>query len=171
MSTDDTVTRVLDTPVVLGTASGTAEVQKIDYTGVTAGKTTTLTLDGETTSNIKAKAEATAAEIKSKLEALSNVGPVGSDDEYHVASVTGSTGGPFEVTFGSDDGNVPTLTAAAAEGSAPAITTVTDGVAPSETPAVQRGTGNADATTRTSPLAGSSPKADRAANHAKYGDA
>lgn len=169
MSVDDTVTRVLDTPVVLGSSKGTADVQKIDYTPVTAGKTTTLTLDGETTASIKAKAEATAAEVKSKLEGLDNVGPVGSDDEYHVASVTGSTGGPFTVTFGNDDGNVPALTAAAQEGSPPTITTVTEGVSPAE--AVTRGTGNADATTRTAPLAGTSPKADRTANHSKYGDA
>lgn len=170
MAGTDAPTYVLDNATVLGTSKGTAEVQKIDLTGVTSGKTWTLTLDGETTANIKAKAEATAAEVKSKLEALSNVGPVGSDDEYHVASVTGSTGGPFEVTFGSDDGNVPALTAAAAEGSAPAITTVTAGVAPNESPAVVRGTGLADRTAGTSPLAGKSPKKYREENATPYGD-
>lgn len=161
----DTPTTILDTPVVLGSAEGTSEVQKIDYTGVTAGKTTTLTFDGETTSNIKAKAEATAAEVQSKLEALSNI-PAGS------ITVTGATGGPFTVTFLADEwdqDNVPAITAAAAEGSAPVVTTVTQGESPAE--AVIRGTGDADRTGDVSPLTGESPTERRAEHGTEFGDA
>lgn len=160
----DQPTTVLDHPVVLGSSEGTSEVQKIDYTDVTAGKTTTLTFAGETTSNLKAKAEITAAEVASKLEALSSV-PDGS------LTVTGSTGGPFTVEFEAsyyEDDNVPAITAAAAEGSAPVVTTVTEGVSPED--AVIRGTGLADRTEDVSPLTGSSPAKHRADNAATYGD-
>lgn len=136
------------------------EQQKVDLTGVTAGKTWTLTFDGATTSNIAAKASATAAEVQSKLEGLPNIDPGD-------VAVTGSTGGPFTVEFKGQYANtdVPTMTAAAAEGSAPVITTVQ-----TASNGVQRGTGNADATGRTSPLAGQSPVEQRAAEPAAYGD-
>lgn len=163
----DTPTTVLDTPVVLGSPEGTGEVQKIDYTGVTAGKTTTLTFDGDTTGNLPAKAGLTAAEVQQALRDLETVPSDG-------VTVGGATGGPFTVTFNPEsfeDDNVPLLTAAAAEGSAPVVTVVSTGVSPTGPPAVVTGTGDADRTGEVSPLTGDSPAEDRVANKASYGDA
>jgi len=154
MSIDDTPTFILDSVVQV-----TDEVQKIDLTGVTAAKTWTVTFDGATTASIKAKAEATAAEVQAKLEALPNIDPGD-------VAVTGSTGGPFSVKFqGQYEGvDVPQVTVTAQEGTA-TVTTVTAG-----DPGVIRGTGNADATTRVSPLTEDSPAEARAANGSEYGD-
>lgn len=163
----DTPTTVLDTPVVLGSADGTGEVQKIDYAGVTAGKTTTLTFDGETTTALPAKAGLTAATVDAALEALSSI-PSGG------VQVTGATGGPFTVVFNPEDwanDDVPTITSAAAEGAAPAVTVVSTGVSAEGPPAVVTGTGNADRTGEVSPLTGSSPAQDRVTNKGSYGDA
>lgn len=163
----DTPTTVLDTPVVLGSPEGTGEVQKIDYTGVTAGKTTTLTFDGDTTGNLPAKAGLTAAEVQQALRDLETIPSDG-------VTVGGSTGGPFTVTFNAEsfeDDNVPLLTAATAEGSAPVVTVVSTGVSPTGPPAVVTGTGDADRTGEVSPLTGDSPAEDRVANKASYGDA
>lgn len=163
----DTPTTVLDTPVILGSPEGTGEVQKIDYAGVTAGKTTTLTFDGDTTGNLAAKAALTAAEVETALNDLETI-PAGGVD------VSGETGGPFTVVFDAEafeEDNVPLLTAAAAEGAAPVITVVSTGVSPEGPPAVVRGTGDADRTEDVSPLTGDSPAEDRAANKATYGDA
>lgn len=163
----DTPTTVLDTPVVLGSPEGDGEVQKIDYTGVTAGKTTTLTFDGDTTGNLAAKAGLTAAEVQQALRDLETIPSDG-------VTVGGSTGGPFTVTFNPesfDDDNVPLITAAAAEGAAPVVTVVSTGVSPTGPPAVVTGTGDADRTGEVSPLTGDSPSEDRAANKASYGDA
>lgn len=163
----DTPTKVLDNPVVLAGAEGTGEVQKIDYTGVTAGKTTTLTFDGDTTGNLSAKAALTATEVENALNDLETIPANGVD-------VSGATGGPFTVVFDADafeEDNVPALTAAAAEGAAPVVTTVSTGVSVSGPPAVVVGEGNADARERTSPLTGSTPAAVRAANKGTYGDA
>lgn len=164
---DHAPTTILDTPVVLGSAEGTGEVQKLDYTGVTAGKTTTLTFDGETTTALAAKASLTAAAIAAALEALSNI-PAGG------VQVTGATAGPYTVVFNPesfDQDNVPTLLAAAAEGSAPVVTVVSTGVSPTGPPAVVTGTGNADRTGDVSPLTGESPSAWRTAHKGEFGDA
>lgn len=158
-------TTILDTPVVLGTSSGTQEVQSIDFSGQTTGKAATLALDGETTAALKPKAEVTAAEVKTKLEALSNVGP---GEDFELVSVTGPTAGPIVVTFVGKDGNVPAIVPAAAEGSAPVVTTTTQGEKPAE--AVQRGTGFADRTGEVSQLTGESPSARRAAHGGEFGD-
>lgn len=163
----DTPTTVLDTPVVLGSPEGDGEVQKIDYTGVTAGKTTTLTFDGDTTGNLPAKAGLTAAEVQQALRDLETIPSDG-------VTVGGSTGGPFTVTFNPEsfeDDNVPLITSAAAEGAAPVVTVVSTGVSPTGPPAVVTGTGDADRTADVSPLTGDSPAEDRVANKASYGDA
>lgn len=163
----DTPTTVLDTPVILGSPEGTGEVQKIDYTGVTAGKTTTLTFDGDATAALPAKAGLTAAEVQQALRDLETIPSDG-------VTVSGATGGPFTVAFKAEsfeEDNVPLLTAAAAEGAAPVVTVVSTGVSPTGPPAVVTGTGNADRTSAVSPLTEDSPAEDRAANKASYGDA
>lgn len=163
----DTPTTILDTPVNINSPAGSNEVQKLDYAGVTAGKTTTLTFDGDTTGNLKAKAELTAAEIQQALEDLETIPDGG-------VAVSGSVGGPYTVVFNAEsfeDADVPALTAAAAEGSAPVITVVNAGVDNEGPPAVVVGEGDADRTGDVSPLTGDSPAEDRAANKAKYGDA
>lgn len=163
----DTPTTILDTPVNIDSPAGSNEVQKLDYSGVTAGKTTTLTFDGDTTGNLKAKAELTAAEIQQALEDLETIPDGG-------VAVSGSVGGPYTVIFDAAsfaDADVPTITAAAAEGSAPAVTVVNAGVDNEGPPAVVVGTGDADRTGEVSPLTGESPAEDRVTNKADYGDA
>lgn len=163
----DTPTTVLDSLVILGSPEGTGEVQKIDYAGVTAAKTTTLTFDGDTTGNLAAKAALTAAEVEAALNDLETIPANGVD-------VSGATGGPFTVVFDADafeDDNVPTITAAAAEGAAPAVTVVSTGVSPEGPPAVVRGTGLADREGEAAILTGESPAAKRVKNKATYGDA
>lgn len=159
-------TTILDTPVVLGTAEGTGEVQKIDYSGVTAGKTTTLTFEGETTAALPAKAGLTAAEIQAKLRALSTIPDDG-------VTVTGETGGPYTVVFNPEsftNDNVPLIESAAAEGTAPVVTVVSTGVSPEGPPAVVKGTGQADRTGDVSPLTGESPAKRREGHGAEFGD-
>lgn len=160
MATADTPHVALDSHV---TSLETNEVQKVTLTPMTSGKTWTLTFDGETTSAIAAKASATAAEVTTKLEGLSNIG---SGD----VSVTGSTGGPFEITFTGDYAgvNVPLLTGAAAEGEPPTIALVTAGGPNAD--AVRRGTGLADREEETSPLTGKTPAEHRSENASTYGD-
>lgn len=165
---DFTPTTILDTPIVLGTSQGTQEVQKVDFTPQTTGKAATLELDGAKTANLKPKAEVTGANLKTALEALPNVGPVGSGQTYELVSVT-VTSEVATITFAGKDGNVPTIVAAAAEGTAPTVTTVTQGELPAE--AVAKGFGQADATGRVQPRnSGESPKSIRAANAGTYGD-
>lgn len=164
---DKQPTTILDTPVVLGSPEGTGEVQKIDYTGVTAGKTTTLTFDGDTTGNLPAKAGLTAAEVQQQLRDLETIPSDG-------VTVSGATGGPFTVAFNPDsfeDDNVPLITAAAAEGAAPVVTVVSTGVSPEGPPAVVTGTGNADRTEDVSPLTGESPAERREGHGSEFGDA
>lgn len=162
----DTPTTVLDEQVILGSPEGTGEVQKIDYTGVTAGKTTTLTFDGDATGNLPAKAGLTAAEVQQQLRDLETIPSDG-------VTVSGATGGPFTVAFNPDafdDDDVPLLTAAAAEGAAPVVTVVSTGVSPTGPPAVQRGTGLADREGEASLLKGKSPAEQRAENASEFGD-
>lgn len=163
----DTPTTVLDQPIVLAEAEGTGEVQKIDYSGVTAGKATTLAFDGDQTGNLAAKAALTAAEVQQALEDLETIPDEG-------VNVSGATGGPFTVVFDAasfEDDNVPTITATAAEGAAPVITVVSTGVSAEGPPAVQRGTGLADREGEASLLTGDSPAEDREANGGTFGDA
>lgn len=156
MSIDDTPTFILDTP----SAAPADEVQKVTLAGVGSGKTFSLEFDGAKTATIKGNGEATAAEVQAKLEALPNIDPGD-------VAVTGATGGPFTITFGGQyaDEDVPQMVGTATEGTA-TVTTLTAGVAPG----VIRGTGNADATTRVSPLTEDSPAEARAANGSEYGD-
>lgn len=163
----DEPTTILDTPVNINSPAGSNEVQKLDYSGVTAGKTTTLTFDGDTTGNLKAKAELTAAEIQSALEDLETIPDGG-------VAVSGSVGGPYTVVFDAasfEDADVPTITAAAAEGSAPVVTVVNAGVDNEGPPAVVTGTGDADRTGDVSPLTGESPSERRESNGSEFGDA
>lgn len=160
-------TIILDTPVVLGTSQGTQEVQKVDFSVQEATKTSTLELDGAKTTALAQKSAITAAEVKTALEALPNVGPVGSGQTYELVSVTG-TGGVLSITFAGKDGNVPTLVTTSTGTPAPTVTTTTQGVAPAD--AVIKGTGQADATTRAQPRAGKSPKTHRSENAGTYGD-
>lgn len=159
-------TKTLDTPVVLASAEGTGEVQKIDYSGVTAGKATTLAFDGDQTGNLAAKAALTAAEVQQALLDLETI-PDGA------VSVSGATGGPFTVVFDAaafEEDNVPLITATAAEGAAPVVTVVSTGVSTEGPPAVVKGTGNADRTNDTSPLTGESPSERRAGHGSEFGD-
>lgn len=163
----DTPTTTLDEPVILLNAEGNGEVQKIDYSGVTAGKATTLAFDGDSTGNLAAKAALTAAEVQLALEDLETIPDGG-------VTVSGATGGPFTVVFDAasfEDDDVPLITATAAEGAAPVITTVSTGVSPEGPPAVVTGTGAADARERTSLLANPSPTEVRESNGGDFGDA
>jgi hypothetical protein len=92
---------------------GVSEVQTVTVTGSPTGGSFTLTVNGQTTAAIAYNA--TAAQVKAALEALSSVS---------VVSVTGS--GPYVVTFGGG-ANVPQLTATASltGGSTPGVTVAT----------------------------------------------
>lgn len=72
-------------------AGATSEVQTVTVTGSPTGGTFTLTWSGQTTSAIAYNA--TAATVRTALEALSNIN-VGD------VTVTGNAGGPYTVTFG-----------------------------------------------------------------------
>lgn len=80
-------------------SAGTDEVQTVTITGTPTGGTFTLTFDGEETAAIAYNA--TAAAVKSALEALSNI------NEGDIASVTGGPGPgtPYVVTFGGEYGD------------------------------------------------------------------
>lgn len=134
------------------------------------GGTFTLSFDGETSAAISATAVASA--VQSAIENLSNISP----GDITVTGGPGNSGAttPYFVTFvGAYEGiNVPTLTAAAGSltgGAATVTITVTQQGGPNPL-AVQRGTGDADATNRTDPLDGLTPKQHRAANPSLYGD-
>jgi hypothetical protein len=108
--------------------AGTNEVQSVTITGGPSGGSFTLTFAGQTTAAIAHNAS--AATVKARLEALSNIG------EGDV-KVTGSAGGPYTVTFKGDlsDANVASMTASAAGltgGTSPGVTiaTPTSGSAP-----------------------------------------
>jgi hypothetical protein len=102
------------------------EVQTVTITGSPTGGTFTLTYAGQTTAAIAYNAAASA--VQSALVALSNIA---SGD----VAVTGSSGGPYTVTFGGAlaDRNVAQMTASGAGltgGSSPSVsvTTATAGV-------------------------------------------
>lgn len=108
--------------------SGLNEVQTVTITGTPTGGTFTLTFSGLTTAGIDF--DATAAEVQSALEALSNIEP----NDVTVAGGPGP-GTPYTVTFdsGFDGGqfegvNVAQMTASGAgltDGTAPAVTVTT----------------------------------------------
>jgi hypothetical protein len=103
---------VITTPAV-------AEVQTVTITGGPTGGTFTLTFAGQTTAGIAYNAAASA--VQSALEALSNVEPGD-------VTVTGSTGGPYTLTWASARGNVAQVTANGAAltgGTSPAVNTAT----------------------------------------------
>jgi hypothetical protein len=102
------------------TIGGVSEVQTVTITGGPTGGTFTLTLSGETTAAIAYNA--TAADVRTALEALSNVG---------TGNVT-TGGGPLPgtavtVTFDGSLGNVAQMTATSSltGGTSPAVTVAT----------------------------------------------
>lgn len=102
-------------------AGATNEVQTVTITGSPTGGTFTLTWNSQTTAGIAYNA--TAATVRTALEALSNIAPGD-------VTVTGSAGGPYTVTFGGaylgDD--VAQMTASGASltgGSSPAVSVAT----------------------------------------------
>jgi hypothetical protein len=106
-------------------SGGTNEQQLVTISNATSG-TFTLTYSGQTTGAIAYNAAASA--VQTAIQALSNVGAGN-------ATVTGSAGGPYTVTFAGTlaDTNVAQMTASAGSlvGSSPTavVTTTTGGVA------------------------------------------
>lgn len=89
-------------------AAGINDVQTVTLTGANAGTTFTLTFGGQTTATIATNA--TASAVQSALQALSSVGSGN-------ATVSGSAGGPYTVTFTGALGGAPqTLMTAAGQG-------------------------------------------------------
>lgn len=104
-----------------------AEVQNVTITGSPTGGTFTLTFDGQTTAGIVYNA--TPAQVKTALEALSNINP-----GDVITAGTNLPTGPVSVTFAGQYAgvNVPQMTGNAASltgGTTPAVvvTTVTQG--------------------------------------------
>ncbi|MFH8813138.1 hypothetical protein ACH4GZ_39065 [Streptomyces hygroscopicus] len=104
-------------------AGPTSEVQTVTVTGSPTGGTYTLTFSGQTTSGIPYNA--TAAQVKTALEALSNVNPGD-------VTVTGGPhpGTPIVVTFvgqylGDDVGQMTASGAGLTGGTSPAVTVAT----------------------------------------------
>ncbi|MER6844844.1 hypothetical protein [Streptomyces platensis] len=102
-------------------AGATNEVQTVTITGSPTGGTFTLTWSGQTTAAIAYNA--TAATVRTALEALSNIAPGD-------VTVTGSAGGPYTVTFGGANlgDDVAQMTASGASltgGSSPAVSVAT----------------------------------------------
>jgi hypothetical protein len=99
-------------------ADGANEAQTVTIGG--SGLTSfTLTYDGQTTASIDD--QATAAQVQSALEALSNIDP-------GQVSVSGSAGGPYTVTFTNGGMNVPQMTATPTGGTGTVtVATATDG--------------------------------------------
>lgn len=101
-------------------AAVTNEVQTATITGSPTGGTFTLTFSGQTTAAIAYNA--TAAQVQTALEALSNVNPGD-------VTVTGNAGGPYTITFGGQylGDNVPSITATASltGGTTPGVTMAT----------------------------------------------
>lgn len=119
---DTPVTRPQNSPAV----PEENEVQVVTVTGSPTGGTFTLTFD-DTGSNPQTTAgiafDAAAADVESALEALSNLAAPD-------VAVTGSTGGPYTVTFGGAfaEKDVAALTADGSSltgGTSPAVTVTT----------------------------------------------
>lgn len=98
-------------------ADGANEAQTVTVTGSPTGGTYTLTWNGQTTAAIAYNA--TALVVQQRLAALSNI-------EEGGVTVTGSTGGPYTVTFTSgQDVAAMTATASLTGGSTPGVTIAT----------------------------------------------
>lgn len=131
-----TVTFLESNPTVLGlfykvpaptpSGSGTNEVQSVTITGSPTGGTFSLTFGDDSTTALAFNA--TASAVQTALQALPTIGAGN-------ATVSGSAGGPYTVTFAGAlaDENVPALTATGTltGGTSPGITvaTVTPGAA------------------------------------------
>lgn len=107
--------------IALFTQGNANEVQTVTITGGPTGGTFTLTYAGQTTAGIAYNAAASA--VQSALVALSNIG---TGD----VTVTGSSGGPYTVTFGGALGNqnVAQMTASGASltgGTTPGVSIAT----------------------------------------------
>lgn len=120
-------------------AAATNEVQTVTITGSPTGGTFTLTFNSQTTAGIAYNA--TAATVRTALEALSNINPGD-------VTVTGSAGGPYTVTFGGQylGDNTAQMTASAAG--------LTGGTSPAVNVATTTGGGTATATDGTQTFAG-----------------
>jgi len=96
------------------------EVQTVTITGAPTGGTFTLTWNGQTTSALAYNA--TAAQVQTALEALSNIAPGD-------VVVTGAAGGPYTLTWGGtqlgENVAAPTATASFTGGSSPGVTIAT----------------------------------------------
>jgi len=101
-------------------AAVTNEVQTLTVTGGPTGGTFTITFSGQTTSALAYNA--TAAQVQSALEALSNVAPGD-------VTVTGAAGGPWTLTWGGaqlgENVAQPTTTETFTGGTSPDITIAT----------------------------------------------
>ncbi|WP_060888534.1 hypothetical protein [Streptomyces scabiei] len=98
----------------------TNEVQTLTVTGAPTGGTFTITWSGQTTAAIAYNA--TAAQVQTALEALSNIAPGD-------VVVTGSAGGPWTLTWGGaqlgENVAAPTTTESFTGGTSPDITIAT----------------------------------------------
>ncbi|MEW2393060.1 hypothetical protein AB0933_32335 [Streptomyces venezuelae] len=96
------------------------EVQTLTVTGGPTGGTFTITWSGQTTSALAYNA--TAAQVQTALEALSNIAPGD-------VTVTGAAGGPWTLTWGGtqlgEDVAAPTTTESFTGGTSPDITIAT----------------------------------------------
>lgn len=94
--------------IAQGEVTAAEESQRVSDTGGDSGTTFTLTFDGQTTAALN-RDTATAAQVKTALEGLSNIAPGDID-------VTGATGGPFTIRFLEDGAhggdNLPAITGA-----------------------------------------------------------
>jgi hypothetical protein len=111
----------LDTALLMGHGQATNEVQTVTITGSPTGGTFTLTFRGATTSGIAYNAAAST--VQTALQGLSTIGSGN-------ATVSGSAGGPYSVTFASALAAtaVDELTANGASltgGTAPSVTVTT----------------------------------------------
>lgn len=101
-------------------AAVTNEVQTLTVTGGPTGGTFTITWSGQTTSSLAYNA--TAAQVQTALEALSNIAPGD-------VVVTGNAGGPWTLTWGGtqlgEDVAAPTTTESFTGGTSPDITIAT----------------------------------------------
>lgn len=153
----DQPTYVLDS--IVTDVTGTNEVQKITVANAEGG-TFTLTFNGETTAAIAYNAA--AGTVADALAALNDI-------DAEDFSVAGTLAAGLSITFEGQwaSQNVPAITADATnledEGEEEAEVTVETTTAGAGE-GVTRGTGLADRTDRTSPLAGESPAEDRETN-------
>lgn len=136
---DNRVVRELRYPgSTFSSSGGTAEVQTATVTGTPTGGTFTLTGGvGGTGTTTAIAYNATSATVQTAVQALPGLS---------AATVAGSAGGPYTITYPATLGDVPQLTAnssALTGGSSPAVNvaTTTPGTSPVNTRNVGSGTG------------------------------